>query len=338
MMKYDVFISYSRADYLDDNNNIIIGSPVDIIVNALDNSKIKYWIDLDGDNASNQYMSKIAKAISNSRMILFVSSKNSNSNGSYWPIQEILLASEKHKEILPIRIDNCEFHDNIALPLAGLDILEYHKNSKKAIEKLLKLIARGKIDRGIIPEPSRDIWHKIRCLLGLIFCGGVICFLFFATFLTIGVCVGFFSNIEDEKVILDEAFRNRQIEIVNNHTIEYRGDKLCFKYDIETGFTDFVKNESKLFEQITFEHIMMSASIPLAFERLFKTTQYSGNGKSKFVFLVCGGIGILCGYTIGEDIGLNCALIRNEKAIKEYLSKDLTIKMLKEKMKYIIYK
>lgn len=336
-MQYDVFISYSRTDYLDENNNIIMGSPVDIIVKSLDNNKIKYWIDIDGDNASNQYMSKIAKAISNSKMILFVSSKNSNSNNSYWPIKEILLASEKQKEIVPIRIDNCEFHDNIALALAGLDILEYYKNSKKAIEKLLKLIVKGKIDENIIPEPSRDIWHKIRCVLGLLFSGVVICFLFFATFGTIGFCVGFFSNIEDEKVILDEAFRNGQIEVVKNHTIEYRGDKLCFKYDIETGFTDFVKNESKLFEQITFEHIMMSASIPLAFERLFKTTQYGGNGKSKIVFLVCGSIGILCGYTIGEDIGLNCALIKNEEAIKEYLIKDSTIKMLKEKMKYINY-
>ena len=135
--KYDVFISYSRADYLDENNNIIIGSPVDIIVKTLDSNNIKYWIDIDGDNASNQYMSKIANAISNSRRVIFVSSKKSNDHNSYWPIKEILFASEKQKEIIPIRIDNCEFHNDIALALAGLDTLEYYKNSKKSTKSFL---------------------------------------------------------------------------------------------------------------------------------------------------------------------------------------------------------
>ena len=113
--KYDVFISYSRADYLDDNNIIINDSPIDNIIKTFDKKKIKYWIDIDGDNASNQYMAKIAKAISNSEKVIFVSSKNSNSPESYWPIKEILFASEKHMEIVPIRIDNCEFHDNIKI-------------------------------------------------------------------------------------------------------------------------------------------------------------------------------------------------------------------------------
>ena len=77
----------------------------------------------------------------------------------------------------------------------------------------------------------------------------------------------------------------------------------------------------------------MSVSIPLAFERLSKATRYYGNGKSKFVLILGGSIGILCGYTIGKDIGMTMALNKNEDALKEYLGKDSTRRMLKEKLK-----
>ncbi len=334
--KYDVFISYSRADYLDESNNIIIGSPVDVIVKALDDKNVKYWIDIAGDNTSNQYMSKISNAINNSKRVLFVSSKTSNNQDSYWPIQEISLAAEKHKEIVPIIIEECKYHQRIELALAGLNALEYYKNNEQAIEKLLACI-NGKKDDEIIDKdkhdkviPDDDI-KKWKFILGLILKGLVACFLFFSVFGTIGFCVGYFSNVKDEKAILDDAFRNQRIKVVNNHILEYTGDKMCFKYDTDTGLIDFDKNEFKLFDEIEFSHIMMSASIPLAFKRMGKASRVF-NGKSKVVFLVASSIGILCGYSIGESIGLTCALNKNEDALKEYLSKDSTRKMMKRKV------
>ncbi len=334
--KYDVFISYSRTDYLDDNNIIINDSPIDNIIKTFDKKKIKYWIDIDGDNASNQYMAKIAKAISNSEKVIFVSSKNSNSPESYWPIKEILFASEKHMEIVPIRIDNCEFHDNITLALAGLDAIEYYKNPEQSVEKLLNIISHKKSQEGI-SEVSANLRRRRKCrsIIGMLLMGLLACSLFFATFFTIGFCVGLFSNLADEEIVLEEAFRKRRIEVVDNHIIEFSGDKLRFKYDIESGLADFEKNDLKLFDEISFEKIVMSVSIPLAFKRLFKVTQHSGNGKSKVAVLVAGAIGIICGYTIGEQMGVSCALIKNEEALKDYLNKDSTKQMLREKIKYI---
>ena len=73
-----IFISYSRADYLDKNNNIIIDSPVDVIVKALDEHNVEYWIDVEGDSNTQEYMGEIASAIEQSDYVLFISSKASS--------------------------------------------------------------------------------------------------------------------------------------------------------------------------------------------------------------------------------------------------------------------
>ena len=85
-------------------------------------------------------MAKIANAISNSDKVLYVSSHRTNQVESYWPIKEILYASEKHKTVIPIKIDKSDFHKDIVLPLAGLDIIEYYKNPEQSIDKLLKVL------------------------------------------------------------------------------------------------------------------------------------------------------------------------------------------------------
>lgn len=328
--KYDVFISYSRADYLDENNNIIIDSPIDIIIKAFDKNNIKYWIDIDGENTSNQYMSKIAKAISCSEKLIFISSKNSNNKDSYWPIKEILYASEQHKEIVPIKIDDSKFNDNIALSLAGLDIVEYYKNSTLSIEKLLNRIAHGKERKELGSNIGRNGKIKI-VLMSLL--TGIFAFLsFFAAFFTIGACVGFFSNLDYEKTVSNEAFRNTQITIVNNHTVKYEGDKSSFIYDLNTDMVDFTRKRQMLFDEIKFEKIMMAVSIPLALDRLSKSAKYTPNSKAKPFILAAEFIGILFGYGIGEDVGANIALIKNGDTLKEYLKKESTKQMLREKI------
>ena len=46
--KYDVFISYSRRDYVDERNNVIPGNVVSKIKEALTNAGISYWFDEEG--------------------------------------------------------------------------------------------------------------------------------------------------------------------------------------------------------------------------------------------------------------------------------------------------
>ena len=79
-MKYDVFISYSRKDYVDDKENVLPDSPVKAIMEFLDENKISYWIDKKGIYSSSQFVKLITQAIRDSKMLLFVSSKHSNAS------------------------------------------------------------------------------------------------------------------------------------------------------------------------------------------------------------------------------------------------------------------
>ena len=323
-----VFISYSRADYLDGNNNIISESPIAILLKALDEHDIKYWIDIERDNSADQYMAKIAKAIKEAEYILFISSLKSNDADSYWPIKEVSLAAQLKKKIIPIKIDDSEFNEKITLPLAGLDMIEYHKNTTLSIKKLIKVI-NGYDNVINTTERWKDKLMKIVRISLLVLIS--IC-LFLSVFLTIGFCVGYFTNYENVDKALSNAFREQRIIAQNNHIIEYRGETLNFTYDLDADYLWITNREDKLFETFTFQNIMMAASIPLAFDRLLNSVNRGGDKKAKVFILIGGSIGILCGYTFGEQIGENYAKSKNEKAIQEYFKDDLTKQLFRDKI------
>jgi len=332
--KYEFFISYSRADYLDEHNNVISNSPVAAIAKALDDNNISYWIDVDKENSANQYMAKIARAIKDSRCVLFVSSERTNGEDSYWPIKEVLLASESKKIIVPIRIDKSEYNDKIALALAGLDVLEYYKNSEKSIRQLVER-SNGECDEDeTVTSPP---WYvTFTNVLKLTFFGLLICFLFVSTFGTVGFCDGYFSTHEDVEEAMDNAFRDSKIRALDNHTIQYSGETLKFIYDLDSSKLTTIREDGKSFmEQITLQSIITSASVSFAFERLIFRTKFAGSGKTKAFVLIGGSIGILCGYTLGKQVGEALALYKNEKAIEAYFQVDSNKRSFKEKVERI---
>lgn len=138
MGKYDVFISYSRNDYQDEEKNIIEGNAVSKIKNALDNNKISYWIDEDGIYSGDNFAPVIGRAIKESSVFVFVSSVNSNS--SQWVQNEVGVANHYRKPIIPIRLDESEYADNIVMYLTVLDFCEYYANQENALKKLVKAI------------------------------------------------------------------------------------------------------------------------------------------------------------------------------------------------------
>ena len=71
--KYDVFISYSRADYKDDNNEPIPNNVISKITSAFKKKSISYWIDEDGIYTGDNFAPKIAEAIKDSSVFVFVS-------------------------------------------------------------------------------------------------------------------------------------------------------------------------------------------------------------------------------------------------------------------------
>ena len=97
--KYDVFISYSRKDYVRDDV-VIPGNPITAIQEMFDQNGINYWFDKDGIYGGQEFVEVISDAIASSKMLVFVSSKHSNV--SKWTAGEIFEAHDGDKLIIPV--------------------------------------------------------------------------------------------------------------------------------------------------------------------------------------------------------------------------------------------
>lgn len=132
---YDVFISYSRRDYVDSNNNVIPGNVISAIRKMFDAKGITYWFDKDGVYSGDAFAPLIAKNIKSSKIFLFISSKNSNA--SEWTSNEIATARQYKKKIIPFKYDDSIFNDSVIIYIACLDYIEYFINPSDALNRLL---------------------------------------------------------------------------------------------------------------------------------------------------------------------------------------------------------
>ncbi len=135
-MKYDVFISYSRKDYVDEHEVVKIDSPVKAILDFLDAHQISYWFDKDGIYSGSEFVEVIVNAIADSKMMLFVSSEHSNE--SIYTAGEIFEAIENNQLIIPIKIDGSKYNKKFKILLNPLDYIDITKAD--AFSDLLKAI------------------------------------------------------------------------------------------------------------------------------------------------------------------------------------------------------
>lgn len=137
--EYDVFISYSRKDYVDEATKQIIPSNiVSQIKEMLDANGISYWFDEDGVYSGDAFAPLIAKNIKSAKIFLFISSVNSNA--SEWTSNEIATAQTYKKKIIPFRYDDSVYNDSVIIYIARLDYIEYQSNPSKALSRLLSSI------------------------------------------------------------------------------------------------------------------------------------------------------------------------------------------------------
>ena len=118
---YDVFISYSRKDYVDEHKNVIPGNEVSKIKEALTQAGITYWFDENGVYAGDEFARLIARNIKASKVFVFLSTVNSNE--SEWTADEISTAHMLKKKIIPVRIDDSVYHEDVILYLPVSAIL-----------------------------------------------------------------------------------------------------------------------------------------------------------------------------------------------------------------------
>ena len=142
--KYDVFISYSRRDYVDENYNVIPGNAIAEIQNVFDENGITYWFDKDGIYSGQEFIEIITGAIAESKMLIFISSKYSNE--SIWTAGEIFEALDGEKAIIPVKIDNCQYNKKFKLLIRPLDYIDYQENPQNALKDLLRAINKVKED------------------------------------------------------------------------------------------------------------------------------------------------------------------------------------------------
>lgn len=134
-----VFLSYSRADYVDKSGQVLENSQVEAIIDALNaTNKIDIWIDINAKYSGKYFTSVLAKKILWADKVLFLSSKNSND--SEWVSKEILFAYDNNKDILPVRLDGSNYNVDIAIILTGIDYIEYFKSPKQKLTDIIENI------------------------------------------------------------------------------------------------------------------------------------------------------------------------------------------------------
>ena len=141
-MKYEIFISYSRRDYVDEYENIIPDSPVKGVLDFLSENKISYWFDKEGIYSSKEYAKLIVEAIQDSRMMLFIHSQHSNQ--SIHTPREVAEAFNSNKPIVILKLDEMAFGVNFRYYLNNLDYTEYSKVD--AMPRLLNAIKKVQIE------------------------------------------------------------------------------------------------------------------------------------------------------------------------------------------------
>ena len=154
--KYDVFISYSRRDYVDESYNVIPGNAIAEIQNVFDENGITYWFDKDGIYSGQEFIEIITGAIAESKMLIFISSKHSNE--SMWTAGEIFEALDGEKAIIPVKIDNSQYNKKFKLLIRPLDYIDYQENPQNALKDLLRAI--NKVKEDIAPKQREE--EKLR--------------------------------------------------------------------------------------------------------------------------------------------------------------------------------
>ena len=128
-MEYDVFISYSRKDYVDENKQVIPGNVISRIKELFDANGISYWFDEDGFLEENPYAPEII--IRTSKLFLFISSEYSNNSKSI--NRQLTIAKAHRKTIILLRLDDSPID-------AGLVHLDFYYPSEQSLCRMMDFL------------------------------------------------------------------------------------------------------------------------------------------------------------------------------------------------------
>lgn len=112
----DIFISYSRKD----------ADIVKQIYEWLEKAGYKCWLDIEGMFSGISYKKVIVDAIKRSKVLLFMSSENSNKSRNV--VSEVSIAMEYNKKIIPVRLDMSPYSESIEYDIINHDYVAFDKS------------------------------------------------------------------------------------------------------------------------------------------------------------------------------------------------------------------
>jgi O-acetyl-ADP-ribose deacetylase (regulator of RNase III) len=115
-MDKDIFLSYSRKD----------SEIVRAIYEWLEKAGYKCWLDVDGMFSGVSYKKVIVDAIKRSKVLLFMSSENSNKSRNV--VSEVSIAVEYGKKIIPVRLDMTSYSESIEYDIINHDYVVYDRS------------------------------------------------------------------------------------------------------------------------------------------------------------------------------------------------------------------
>lgn len=128
-MDKDIFISYSRKD----------AEIVKTIYEWLEKAGYKCWLDVDGMFSGVSYKKVIVDAIKRSKVLLFMSSENSNKSRNV--VSEVSIAVEYGKKIIPVRLDMFSYSESIEYDIINHDYVVYDRSrTEESNREMLKKI------------------------------------------------------------------------------------------------------------------------------------------------------------------------------------------------------
>ena len=167
-----VFISYSKSDWIAPDGSEIPGSPVGRVLAALEEAGISYWIDREGLDGGVTFAERIAANIKACDIFLFLSSESANA--SPWTLREISTAIADGKRIIPVRLDRSDYNEAVAFYLSSVQYIDWVElGPERALQRMVAAIAAPAVDAEGIEYGKLPVLTRVVLIAALVVLTGL---------------------------------------------------------------------------------------------------------------------------------------------------------------------
>lgn len=131
-----LFVSYSRDDR----------PKVNVIVNKLERSGLKTWLDTRREADAQRFARSIVQAIRSSKACAFMCS--STAYGSDHVVRELYLADKYRKPMIPVEMETCTLSEDFEYFFSGLEFIPY-KPIDRCVQVIIHRLQSAQVPKNI---------------------------------------------------------------------------------------------------------------------------------------------------------------------------------------------